>query len=103
VGVCARRRRALTVTVNKSFHGTAEFQTLALRKIETRALRSSLDERHRFMSDGSIGIQVIIPKTGTSPQSRPQQQANDREADNAPPAKQAPPPPGMGKLVDKTV
>ena len=55
------------------------------------------------MSDGSIGIQVIMPKTGTSPQSRPQQQANDREADNAPPAKQAPPPPGMGKLVDKTV
>ncbi len=53
------------------------------------------------MSVSSIGIQVIMPKTGTSPQSAPQQQANDR--DDAPTAaKQAPPPPGMGKLVDKT-
>ena len=55
------------------------------------------------MSVSSIGIQVIMPKTGTSPQSAPQQQSNDRDADNAPAAaKQAPPPPGMGKLVDKT-
>jgi hypothetical protein len=55
------------------------------------------------MSAGSIGIQVIMPKTGTSPQQKnPPQQANAREADNATP-KQAPPPPGMGKLVDKTV
>jgi hypothetical protein len=56
------------------------------------------------MSAIGIGIQVIMPKTGTSPQQTPQQQANDREADDAPAAaKQAPPPPGMGKLVDKTV
>ncbi|HEY4981139.1 MAG TPA: hypothetical protein VII24_04165 [Pseudolabrys sp.] len=55
------------------------------------------------MSAASIGIQVITPKTGTSAQSRPQQQANDRDVDNAPAAKQAPPPPGMGKFVDKTV
>ena len=55
------------------------------------------------MSASSIGIQVIMPKTGTSPQSAPQQQANERDADDAPAAKQAPPPPGMGKLVDKTV
>ena len=55
------------------------------------------------MSVASIGIQVITPKTGTSPQSRPQQQANDRDSDNAPAAKQAPPPPGMGKLMDKTI
>jgi hypothetical protein len=55
------------------------------------------------MSVSSIGIQVIMPKTGTSPQSAPQQQSNDRDADNASAAaKQAPPPPGMGKLVDKT-
>jgi hypothetical protein len=53
------------------------------------------------MSVSSIGIQIIMPKTGTSPQSAPQQQSNDREADNAPAPKQAPPP-GMGKLVDKT-
>jgi hypothetical protein len=54
------------------------------------------------MNASSIGIQVIMPKTGTSPQQTPQQQANAREADDAPARKQAPPPPGMGKLVDKT-
>ena len=54
------------------------------------------------MSVSSIGIQVILPKTGTSPEQTPPQPANTREADDAPP-RQAPPPPGMGKLVDKTV
>jgi hypothetical protein len=54
-----------------------------------------------FMCDSSIGIQVIMPKTGTSPKSTPQHQANEREA-AAPVVRQAPPPPGMGKLVDKT-
>ena len=50
----------------------------------------------------SIGIQIIMPKTGTSPKSTPTQQANEREADAAPvEAKRAPPPPGMGKFVDK--
>jgi len=55
------------------------------------------------MSVSSIGVQVIMPKTGTSLDSAPQQQANEREAANAPAAKEAPPPPGMGKFVDKTV
>ncbi len=55
------------------------------------------------MSVSSIGVQIITPKTGTSPQQRPQQQANEREASNAPAPQQAPPPPGMGKFVDKTV
>ncbi len=55
------------------------------------------------MSDNSIGIQMILPKTGTSPRQSPQQQANDRDADASAAAQQAPPPPGMGKLVDKTV
>ena len=55
-----------------------------------------------FMACSSIGIQVIMPKTGTSPKSSPQQQANEREAANQPVARQAPPPPGMGKIVDKT-
>jgi len=56
------------------------------------------------MSAVSIGIQTIMPKTGTSPQSAPEQQGNDRDADRRPvEAKQAPPPPGMGKLIDKTV
>ncbi|HXX06966.1 MAG TPA: hypothetical protein VEJ43_02715 [Pseudolabrys sp.] len=49
----------------------------------------------------TIGIQTIMPKTGTSPKEPPPQPANARESDQAP-ANQAPPPPGMGKLVDKT-
>ncbi len=53
------------------------------------------------MSDCSIGIQVIMPQTGTSPKSTPAQQANEREA-ATPPVNRAPPPPGMGKFVDKT-
>jgi hypothetical protein len=59
------------------------------------------------MSATTIGIQVIMPKTGTSPKETPPP-TNDREYDNAAlvadaVAKQAPPPPCMGKLVDKTV
>ena len=54
------------------------------------------------MCDSSIGIQVIMPKTGTSPKSTPQHQANEREAASPTVVRQAPPPPGMGKLVDKT-
>jgi hypothetical protein len=58
----------------------------------------------------SIGTQVIMPKTGTTPQSAPQQQANDREAADtqaeakqAPPPPRAPAPPGMGQFVDLVV
>ena len=54
------------------------------------------------MSVGSIGIQVINPQTGTSPQSRSQSQANERERIQPVDPKQAPPPPGIGKYVDKT-
>jgi hypothetical protein len=54
------------------------------------------------MSISSIGVQVITPRTSTSPQTRPQQQANDRERIQPAEPKQAPPPPGMGKFVDKT-
>jgi hypothetical protein len=54
------------------------------------------------MIANSIGIQVIMPKTGTSPQTAPPPQpANDNDSQTAAP-KQAPPPPGMGKFVDKT-
>jgi hypothetical protein len=57
-----------------------------------------------MMSASSIGIQVIMPKTGTSPQQSPQQQANDRDAVASAAVRQPPPPPpGMGKLVDKSV
>lgn len=54
------------------------------------------------MSANSIGIQVIMPKTGTSSQQQPQQQA-DARGDDVHAPRQAPPPPGMGKLVDKLV
>lgn len=54
------------------------------------------------MSVTSIGIQVIMPKTGTSPKATPEQQANDRNANSAPVEARPAPPPGMGKLVDKT-
>jgi hypothetical protein len=69
-------------------------------KIETSALASAQSVNVMAVSD--IGIQVIMPKTGTSPKSSPQQQANDTEAASQPVVRQAPPPPGMGKLVDKT-
>ncbi len=62
------------------------------------------------MSDNSIGIQMIEPKTATSATSPPATpQERDREnAAFTPEAvtRQSPPmppaPPGMGKLVDKT-
>jgi hypothetical protein len=41
-----------------------------------------------------------MQKTGTSPKGPPRQQTNDGDA--TPVVRQAPPPPGMGKLVDKT-
>ncbi len=57
----------------------------------------------------TIGIQVIMPKTGTSPHDTPPPQSeeshdSDHETMIAEAvAKQGPPPEGMGKLVDKTV
>lgn len=57
------------------------------------------------MSVTSIGIQTIMPKTGTLPNtSPPPQPANTRDADDRSLApRQAPPPHGMGRFVDKTV
>jgi len=58
-----------------------------------------------IMSASSIGIQIIMPETGTSPQTPPpqpqSQPANDNAADDTP--KPAPPQPGLGKFVDKLV
>ncbi len=57
------------------------------------------------MSSISIGVQTIMPRTGTSPQTSSTQEANQRDAAAEPvEAKQsAPPPPpaGQGKHVDK--
>jgi hypothetical protein len=55
----------------------------------------------------TIGIQTIMPDTGTLQEKPPQQADGARYFDNdaliaAAVAKQAPPPPGMGMLLDKT-
>jgi hypothetical protein len=63
------------------------------------------------MAITSIGIQSISGRTGTAQQPVPQPPANDNDhagetgviADDAADAKQTPPPPGMGKYVDRTV
>jgi hypothetical protein len=62
------------------------------------------------MSVITIGIQTIMPKTATTPQDSPPQpeSASARYTDNAAlvadaVAKQAPPLPGTGQLLDKTV
>jgi hypothetical protein len=60
------------------------------------------------MSVITIGIQTIMPKTATTPQESPQEPESARYSDNAAliadaVARQAPPSPGTGQLVDKTV
>ena len=60
------------------------------------------------MSVITIGIQTIMPKTATTPQDSPPEPESARYSDNAAlvadaVAKQAPPSPGTGQLVDKTV
>lgn len=89
-------------TVNESFPDRARFRLSATDKIETCTLRLLPQLEVAFMAVSDIGIQVIMPKTGTSPKSTPQQQANERDDTTAQVTRQCPPPPGMGKLVDKT-
>ena len=59
------------------------------------------------MSVSSIGIQMIEPQTATSSKSTPPSSPQDRARENAaftsePVTQKSPPPPGMGKLVDKS-
>jgi len=51
-------------------------------------------------SAGGLGVHIVAAKIASSPKRRPLRKANERDDDLA---EQAPPPPGMGKLVDKTV
>ena len=51
-------------------------------------------------SVGGLGVQIVTAKIASSPKRQPPRKANERDDDLA---EQAPPPPGMGKLVDKTV
>ena len=62
-------------------------------------LDQSYGRNRRRTSIVTIGIQTIMPTTAT-PQQKPPQPAND---DIPMAARQVPPPPGMGKLVDKTI
>jgi len=51
-------------------------------------------------SVGGLGVQIVTAKIASSPKRQPLRPANERDDD--PPEEQTPPP-GMGKLVDKTV
>jgi hypothetical protein len=61
------------------------------------------------MSDGSIGIQQILPRTGTAWENQnpvPPSQDNaaaDSHAAPAPPPDRGPTPDGVGQVVDKLV
>jgi len=52
-------------------------------------------------SAGCLGVYVVSAKTGRPSKRRPSQADNELDAES--PDEQAPPPPGMGKFVDKTV
>ena len=51
-------------------------------------------------SAGGPGVQFVNAKTGRSPKRQPPQPENEHDADSV--DEQASPPPGMGKLMDKT-
>ena len=52
-------------------------------------------------SAGGLGVYVVSAKTGRPSKRRPSQADNELDAES--PDEPAPPPPGMGKFVDKTV
>ena len=52
-------------------------------------------------SAGGLGVTIVNAKTGRSPKRHSSQ--SDDERDDEQPEEQAPPSPGMGKLLDKTV
>jgi len=49
-----------------------------------------------------VGVRLVTPKTGTSPDFDLQRRVEEH-ADDDEPRRRAPPPPGMGKLLDKLV
>ncbi len=57
------------------------------------------------MNSSSIGVQTIMPQTGTSAKTTPAHEANQREAAAEPieakPSAPPPPPSGQGKHVDR--
>jgi hypothetical protein len=59
------------------------------------------------MSDGSIGIQQILPRTGTAWENQnpvpPPQDNSSTETASPPPPDRGPTPDGVGQVVDKLV
>jgi len=51
-------------------------------------------------SAGGLGVQIVDARTGRSPKRQPPQPEHDHKDDHA--DERAPPPPGMGKQVDKS-
>ena len=52
-------------------------------------------------SAGGLGVEIVGGKTGRSPKRQTLQPDDEHDAEQ--PEEHAPPPPGMGKLFDKTV
>ena len=52
-------------------------------------------------SAGGLGVEIITARDGRPPKRRPRHAKHENDADE--PDEQAPPPPGMGKFVDKTI
>jgi hypothetical protein len=52
------------------------------------------------MNANGIGIQVVMPKSGTR-QSRSGRQGSDQDANDDSQDRRAPPPPGQGQYVDR--
>jgi hypothetical protein len=87
--------------VNNNLRAAHPFQAFRMEYIDLLSLSFPA-----ISAATSIGIQAIMPKTGTSPQQVPQPQSK-RDSDHtdlvANAVAEQPPPPGMGKLIDKTV
>jgi hypothetical protein len=50
----------------------------------------------------AVGIHAVMPKAATAPRRSRVQRADERDDNPPDESEQAPPPPGMGKLVDRT-
>jgi len=52
-------------------------------------------------SAGGLGVEINTARNRPLPKRRPRQLTHENDADES--DEQAPPPPGVGKLVDKTI
>ncbi len=50
----------------------------------------------------SIGVYAVMPKVAIQPRQALQRRVDERDDDKSHKPEQAPPPPGMGKLVDQS-